>query len=149
MASRLWRTFRASSVSRCTAGRRRSRPFSWALFCTSFATTLPAGTRVTGVADLRFSRRTASDRERRRSTHGYGPANGVVMRRKLMRRLRTVAAAAALLLAATAAVMWVRSYWTADVVGVNRQAPTLSSQTFWSAAGYLGLYRWHMPAASG
>src|SRR5262245_12280499 len=68
--------------------------------------------------------------------------------RQFMGRFRIVTAAASLLLAAAAAVMWVRSYWTADVGGANRKAPAATSQTFWSAAGYLGLYRWHMPAGS-
>src|SRR5262245_9901345 len=72
----------------------------------------------------------------------------MVMRRKLVHRFRIVTAAAALLLAAGAAVMWGRSYWIADVVGVNRKAPVPGSQTFWSAGGYLGLYRWRLPAGS-
>jgi hypothetical protein len=43
-------------------------------------------------------------------------------------------------------VLWVRSYWTADVVGVTRERAVPSSDTLWSSTGNLWLRRWE-PAA--
>jgi hypothetical protein len=53
------------------------------------------------------------------------------MRRKLL----NLATALSLVLPCAVAVLWVRSYWTADVAGVVRQVPTPHSRLVWSANG--------------
>src|SRR5687768_10196806 len=66
------------------------------------------------------------------------------MRRKLL----NVATVLSLLLLCAVTVLWVRSYWVADVVVHFSPAGVPVSDTLWSTGGYLGLVRWEPPARS-
>src|SRR6266542_5768126 len=86
------------------------------------------------------------------ANHGQGAQAARATPRGKMRGVRrwVVKIAWWLTLAACAAMagMWVRSYRTADVAGVNRQTPVAKSDSLWSAGGYVSLRHWDMPASS-
>jgi hypothetical protein len=62
------------------------------------------------------------------------------------RRLGTFTLAVSLLLTAALAVLWVRSYWVADVVVFTRRSGPVVQDRLWSSSGYLAVHRWEPPA---
>ncbi len=73
-----------------------------------------------------------------------GEAFAHLMRRKLF----NLAAALSLLLTVAVCVLWVRSYWTADVAGFWSRTGVPISDTIWSSTGYVSLRHWEPPANS-
>jgi hypothetical protein len=68
--------------------------------------------------------------------------------RRLAHHLSTLCSAVSLLLCVAVCVLWVRSYWVADVVVHWSPAGIPISNTLWSTSGYLGLVRWEPPGHS-
>jgi hypothetical protein len=56
------------------------------------------------------------------------------------RKLSNLATAFSLFVLCAVTVLWVRGYWTADLVGVTEQVPTPASRVVWSANGQI-VYR--------